>query len=132
MAVALLSGFELGLVHLKRERLTGDRLARRRHLNFHEPEGPPGFLLGGADAQQQLIALGQALAHHPQFAQQASQSLAPHGVLFGLPPTALGQHIEFAFVLIQLHLHRVANLLPRQIQPLLFMLVDFAFGVPTK
>src|ERR1035437_9528822 len=38
------------------------------------------------------------------------------------------RHMAFALVLIQLHTHRVAHLLPRQIEPLLFMLVDLALG----
>src|SRR5712692_5055168 len=128
MSVALFGDLQLALVHLKRERLTGDRLARWRNLNLHKPEGAAGLFLGGADAQQQPITLGQAPAHHPQLAQQASQSLAPHGDLFLLPSFALGQHVEFTLMLVQLHLYRVAHLLPRQFQPLLFMLVDPTFG----
>jgi hypothetical protein len=69
MAIALFGGFQLGLFHLKRERLASDRLVGRRRLNLHEPESPAGFFLGGANAQQQLIALRQALAHGPQFPQ---------------------------------------------------------------
>ena len=34
---------------------------------------------------------------------------------------------EFAFLLKQFHLHRLAHLLPGQIQPLLFVLPDLAF-----
>src|ERR1035441_4990711 len=38
VAVTLLGGFQFGLVHLKREGLASDSLARCRHLNLHEPE----------------------------------------------------------------------------------------------
>jgi hypothetical protein len=68
VAIPLFSGFQLGLVDLKRERLTRDRLARLRNLNLHKPESAASLFLGGADAQQQLIALRQALAHHAQLA----------------------------------------------------------------
>ena len=128
--VALFPGFQLGLVHLERERLACDRFARIGKLNLHKAEGAASFFLGGADAQQQLVALGQAPAHHAQLAQQARQSFAPHGPLLLLPSLALGQHVEFPLVLVEFHLHRVAHLLPPQFQPFLLVLVDPAFGRP--
>ena len=67
-----------------------------RQPNLHEAEGASRFFFGCADAQQQLIALGQTLPHGSQFAQQTRQPLAPHGDLLGLPAAAFGQHIEFA------------------------------------
>jgi hypothetical protein len=76
-----------------------------RQLNLHEAESTPRFLLRRADTHQQLVALGETLTHGAQFAQQTSQPFAPHRIFFGLPSIALGQHIEFAFMLIQLHLH---------------------------
>jgi hypothetical protein len=75
-----------------------------------------------------LIAFGKTLSHGAQPAQQASQSLTPHRDFFSLPSAAFGQNVEFAFMLVQLHLHRVAHLLPRQIEPFLLMLLDASFG----
>jgi hypothetical protein len=105
MAIALFGGFELGFVGLKRERLTRDGVASLRQANLHEPERPAGFFLGGSNPQQQLITFGQALAHRAQFAQQPHQTLAPDGDFLRLPAFALGQHVEFAAVLIKCHLH---------------------------
>jgi len=42
------------------------------------------------------------------------------------PAFAFGQHVQFAGLSKQLHLHRLAHLLPRQIQPLLLILADLA------
>ena len=62
--------------------------------------------------------------HGAQFAQQAHQPFPSHRGFFGLPAGALGQHVEFAAVFKQLHINRIANLFPRQIEPFLFVPFD--------
>src|ERR1051325_8421779 len=119
---------QLALVHVEGERLTSHRFGRQRHPNLDKAKCPTRLLLGRPDAQQQLISTWQAASHGAQLAQQPCQAFAPHGPLFGLPPITPRQHIQLTLVLVQLHLHALAHLLPRQIQPLFLVLVDHAFG----
>ncbi len=113
---------------MKPEGLTRDLFIFVRKPDLHESESAPGLFLRRADAQQQLIASGQTLSHGAQSAQKTRQPFAPHRILFGLPPAAFRQNIEFALVLIQLHVNRVAHFLPRQVEPFLLMLTDASFG----
>src|ERR1051325_5597276 len=128
MSVAVLCFLQLALVHVEGERLTSHRFGRQRHPNLDKAKCPTRLLLGRPDAQQQLISTWQAASHGAQLAQQPCQAFAPHGPLFGLPPITPRQHIQLTLVLVQLHLHALAHLLPRQIQPLFLVLVDHAFG----
>jgi hypothetical protein len=72
--------------------------------------------------------LREAAAHGAQFAQQTHQPFAPYRDLLGLAAAAFGQHVEFTLVPVKLHLHRIAHLLPRQVEPFLFVLVDSPLG----
>ena len=112
MTVAPLSLLEFGSVGVKSERLPRDLLVFSGHANLHESERSAGLRFRGSDAQQQRIALGQAPAHPTELAQQARQFPAPDRDLLLLPAFALGQHIHLAILAEQLHLDRVAYLLP--------------------
>jgi hypothetical protein len=54
--------------------------------------------------------LGQALAHGAPLAQPTRRMLIN---FFRRPPFPFPQHVQFALVLVPLHLHRVAHLWPR-------------------
>src|ERR1051325_7380383 len=98
MSVALFGGLELRLVRAKGEGLARDLLIFLRKPDLYEPESAPCLFLGRTDAQQQLIASRQTLSHGAQSAQKPRQPFAPHRILFGLPPAAFGEDIEFAFM----------------------------------
>ena len=126
MTVLRLGLLQLGLVHLEMETLPRDRLAFGRHLDLDETCCASRLLLGGAQAQQQLIATRAAAAHRSQLPQQPGHFLAPHRSLFEAPPFALGQYIQLALFGEQFHFHRLPHLLPGPIQPLPFVLPDLA------
>src|SRR3954452_14998893 len=73
VSVALLGGFELCLVGVKREGRARDFLVFLRKLNLHEPEGSSCIFSRSANTHQQLIALRQTLPHRAMFTQQMSE-----------------------------------------------------------
>src|ERR1051326_3259327 len=103
VSIALLGSFELRLVRAKREGLARDFLTFLRKPDLHETESAPCLVLRRTDAQQQLIAPRQTLSHSAQSAQKPDRKTTPYSILFGLPSAAFGQHIEFAFVFIELY-----------------------------
>ncbi len=69
VTVSQLRLFELGVVGVKRKCLRRDLFVFSGHANLHESERAARLLLGGSEAQQQLIPFGQTLTHPPQLAQ---------------------------------------------------------------
>src|SRR6516225_5703099 len=132
MPIALLRALQLEFLYLKGQRLARDFLIPMGQPDLDKAERAARLLPGRTDAKQKLVALREALAHCSQLAPQPREPLPPEGDLLGLPPLAFGQHVEFALVLVEFHLYRVAHLLPRQIQPFLLLLIDLAFGRARK
>src|ERR1700680_4671695 len=119
---------EFFLIYTKLEGLARDLLAFLWYLHLHEPECAARLSFRGAQTHQQMNERGEAPAHGTEFSEQASQTFAAHGSLFGFSSFTLGEHIEFTVLLKQFDVHRLADFLPGQIQPLLFILPDLAFG----
>jgi hypothetical protein len=104
VSIALFGSLELRFIGAKRECRARDFLVLFRKPDVYEAESAPCLFLGRTDTQQQLIAPGQILPHGAQSAQKPSQPFAPDRILFGLPSAAFRQNVEFAFMLVQLHL----------------------------
>ncbi len=127
MSVAPFRLLQLFLIHTKLKGLPRDLLAFPGYFHLHERECPARLRFRGAQTHQQLDQRRKAPTHGTKLFEQAGQTLAAHGGLFGLSSFALSQHIEFAVLLKQFHFHGISDLLPGQIEPLLFILLDLAF-----
>jgi hypothetical protein len=75
---------EFFLVHTKLERFPRYLLAFGGHLQVHELEGAARCRFRGAQTHQQLDQGRKASAHGTELFEEAGQTLAAHGRLFGL------------------------------------------------
>jgi hypothetical protein len=101
------------LIHTKLEGLTRDLLAFVRYLQVRELECSARWSFRSTQTHQQLDQSRETPAPDTEFSEQAGQTLAAHGGFFGSSSFALGQHIEFAVLLKQFHVYRIADCLPR-------------------